>query len=204
MKTYLITAALLVVIAGLTALAWPINPYTPTDTTTQTAQKSAISSETSLQVEESTASGQQTPSPGGHLALTLDIPTQTVAPGAEIVATVRLTNTGTTALTIEYFIGQLFEIIIKNAEGETVYRYSETNPYRYMASRPLQLVLNPGETHQQQIKIKLVDSSEQPLPPGRYTASAYLTAGIEGYAPPEPYEVKAAAKSNTVEIVITS
>lgn len=134
------------------------------------------------------------------ITLTLQISPQTAGPGASINAALTLTNTGTTAINIEYFISQLFEIIIKNTEGVTVYRLSATTPYRYMMSRPLQLTLNPGETYQQTISLKLVDANGQPLPPGTYTATAYLTAGVEHHPPAED---KAAAKSNTVQITIT-
>lgn len=136
------------------------------------------------------------------ISLTLEISPTTAPQGASVNAVLTLTNTGTTAINIEYFIGQLFEIIVKDEEGSTVYRLSDTTPHRYMMSRPLQLILNTGETYRQQVKLRLVNTHGQPLPPGTYTATAYLTAGVEHHPPAEGYEAKAAAKSNPVQIII--
>nr|BAJ49347.1 hypothetical protein HGMM_F01D06C14 [Candidatus Caldarchaeum subterraneum] len=178
-----------------TAAAWAAALQIQTTSPTSPTQQSIPPHDTQEKDTEAPPNPSQPP-----ITLTLQISPQTAGPTASINAVLTLTNTGTTAVNIEYFIGQLFEIIIKNTEGVTVYRLSATTPYRYMMSRPLQLTLNPGETYQQNISLKLVDTAGQPLPPGTYTATAYLTAAVEHHPPPEG---KAAAKSNTVQIIIT-
>ncbi|MEM4415947.1 MAG: BsuPI-related putative proteinase inhibitor [Candidatus Caldarchaeum sp.] len=204
MRTYVFIVAVLAAAAALSVLAQSTTLQPSYIPAAQPSQNTAIGSETTPRHSETIAGGGDDVHRVGEtsLSLVLDIPVRTSRPGAEIVVTVTLANTGSTTLNIEYFIGQLYDIIIKNSEGRIVYRSSETTPYRHMLSRPLQLTLSPGETSKQEITVKLADASGNPLPPGKYTATAYLLGGVEKYTPPEKYGLKASAKSNTVEINI--
>lgn len=198
MKTLPVIVAVVLTIAAVAVMAQPLllqNQTTANEASSPTSQPSSnvAASNTS---EQTTAN---TP-----ITLTLEIPVRTMRTGEEMTATITLTNTRISPITIEYFIGQLYDIIIKDAEGRIVYRYSETTPYRYMMSKPLQLTLQPGETHTEQLTIKPVNTAGQPLPPGQYKATAYLTAAIEGYKPSENYGLKASANSNTVELTLTA
>lgn len=202
MRTYVFAVAVLAAAAALSALAQSVSLQPSYIPAAQPSQNTAAGSETTPQHSGTDAGRGDDVGRGGEtpLSLFIDIPVQTISSGAEIKVKVTLANTGSTQLNIEYFLGQLYDIIIKDSGGRIVYRSSETTSYRYMLSRPLQLTLSPGETSKQEITVKLADASGTPLPPGKYTVTAYLLGGVEKYTPPEKYGLKASAKSNTVEI----
>lgn len=194
----LLALAVLVTVVGLAALPWnPTQhgayPLTPTHADLQNS--------VALGGGDGAKTG-STPLAEEMISLTLEIDRVRLAAGAEFTATVTLTNRGTEEVRIEYFIGQLFEVVVTSAEGRVVYRYSATTPYGYVMSRPLQLVLGPGESYRQVLRLRAVDESGNPLPPGTYTVTAYLTGAVEGRAPSEVGWPKAFARSNSVGITV--
>jgi hypothetical protein len=98
-------------------------------------------------------------------------------------ATVR--NTGTEEVLLEYFAGQLFEVVIRDETGTIVYVHSDRGFQRYLMIAPLHLRLAPGESHTETMEVPLVYTrgaeKGQPLPPGNYTLTVYLTAAVHGH-----------------------
>jgi hypothetical protein len=98
-------------------------------------------------------------------------------------ATVR--NAGTEEVLLEYFAGQLFEVVIKDGSGKIVYVHSDRGFQRYLMIAPLHLRLAPGESHTETMEVPLVYTrgaeKGQPLPPGNYTLTVYLTAAVQGH-----------------------
>ncbi len=120
-------------------------------------------------------------------AVLLDIAVDGVelTPGSIILLTAIIKNTGPEEVLLEYFIGQLFEVIIRDEAGTPVYVHSDTGFQKYILAAPLHLRLAPSETHSQTIEVKLVYSrgveKGKLLPPGTYTLTVYLTAAVEGH-----------------------
>jgi len=108
-----------------------------------------------------------------------------LTPGSVILLKASIQNTGPEEVLLEYFTGQLFEVIIRDEAGTPVYLHSDTGFYKHLMAAPLQLRLAPGETHVENIEIKLVYSrgveKGSPLPTGTYTLTVYLTAAVQGH-----------------------
>jgi hypothetical protein len=98
-------------------------------------------------------------------------------------ATVR--NAGTEEALLEYFAGQLFEVVIRDESGKIVYVHSDRGFQRYLMIAPLHLRLTPGESHTETVEVPLVYTrgaeKGKPLPPGNYTLTVYLTAAVQGH-----------------------
>jgi hypothetical protein len=95
------------------------------------------------------------------------------SPGSAIRLKATIGNTGTEEVLLEYFIGQLFEVIIRDKSGTLVYVHSDRGFQRYLTIAPLHLGLAPEESHTETMEVPLVYSrgakKGQPLPPGNYT-----------------------------------
>jgi len=65
-------------------------------------------------------------------------------------------NVGTEEVLLEYFAGQLFEVMIRDESGTIVYVHSDRGFQRYLMMAPLQLRLVPGGSHTETIEIPLV------------------------------------------------
>jgi hypothetical protein len=94
-------------------------------------------------------------------------------------------NAGTEEVLLEYFVGQLFEVIIRDDSGTIVYVHSDRGFQKYLMIAPLHLMLAPGENHTETMEIPLVYSrgaeKGKPLPPGNYTLTVYLKAAVQGH-----------------------
>jgi hypothetical protein len=94
-------------------------------------------------------------------------------------------NTGTEEVLLEYFAGQLFEVMIRDESGTIVYVHSDRGFQRYLMMAPLHLRLVPGGSHTETIEIPLVYTrgaeKDNPLPPRNYTLTVYLTAAVQGH-----------------------
>jgi hypothetical protein len=94
-------------------------------------------------------------------------------------------NAGTEEVLLEYFAGQLFEVVIRDESGKIVYVHSDREFQRYLMMAPLHLRLAPGESHTETMEVPLVYTrgaeKGQPLPPGNYTLTVYLTAAVQGH-----------------------
>jgi hypothetical protein len=106
-------------------------------------------------------------------------------PGSTIRLKATVRNTGTEEVLLEYFAGQLFEGVIRDESGTIVYVHSDRGFQRYLMIAPLHLRLAPGESHTETMEVPLVYSrgaeKGQPLPPGNYTLTVYLTAAVQGH-----------------------
>jgi hypothetical protein len=105
-------------------------------------------------------------------------------PGSTIHLKATIMNAGTEEVLLEYFAGQLFEVVIRDETGTIVYVHSDRGFQRYLMIAPLHLRLTPGESHTETMEISLVYSrgaeKGQPLPPENYTLTVYLTAAVQG------------------------
>ena len=167
----------MVVIAGY-ALVQPLQ--TPQQvTTTSTANTANI--ETRVQATEQTT--RQTAE--RVLVLNISVDSAEFAPGSTMHLKATIRNTGTEEVLLEYFAGQLFEGVIRDESGTIVYVHSDRGFQRYLMMAPLHLRLVPGESHTETMEIPLVYSrgaeKGQPLPPGNYTLTVYLTAAVQGH-----------------------
>jgi len=110
------------------------------------------------------------------------------SPGSAIRLKATIGNTGTEEVLLEYFISQLFEVIIRDESGTLVYVHSDRGFQRYLTIAPLHLRLAPGESHTETMEILLVPlvysrgaEKGKPLPPGNYTLTVCLTAAVQGH-----------------------
>jgi hypothetical protein len=167
----------MVVIAGY-ALVQPLQ--TPQQVmTTSTANTANI--ETLVQAAEQTA--QQTAE--RILTLNISMDSAEFAPGSTMHLKATIRNAGTEEVLLEYFAGQLFEVVIRDESGTIVYVHSDRGFHRYLMIAPLHLRLAPGESHTETIEIPLIYTrgaeKDNPLPPGAYTLTVYLTAAVQGH-----------------------
>jgi hypothetical protein len=106
-------------------------------------------------------------------------------PGSTIRLKATVGNAGTEEVLLEYFAGQLFEVVIRDESGTIVYVHSDRGFQRYLMIAPLHLRLAPGESHTETMEVPLVYSRRaekgKPLPPGNYTLTVYLTAAVQGH-----------------------
>ena len=107
------------------------------------------------------------------------------SPGSAIRLKATIGNTGTEEVLLEYFSGQLFEVMIRDESGTVVYVHSDRGFQRYLTIAPLHLGLAPGESHTETMEIPLVYTrgaeKGKPLPPGNYTLTVYLKAAVQGH-----------------------
>jgi len=107
------------------------------------------------------------------------------APGSTVHLKATVINAGTEEVLLEYFAGQLFEVIIRDETGTIVYVHSDRGFQRYLMMAPLHLRLAPGENRTETTELPLVYTrgaeKGQPLPPGNYTLTVYLTAAVQGH-----------------------
>jgi hypothetical protein len=87
-------------------------------------------------------------------------------------------NAGTEGVLLEYFAGQLFEVVIRDETGTIVYVHSDRGFQRYLMIAPLHLRLAPGESHTETMEVPLVYTrgaeKGQPLPRGTGCSRCWL------------------------------
>jgi hypothetical protein len=138
----------MVVIAGY-ALVQPLQ--TPQQVTT-TSTANTVNIETRVQATEQTA--QQAAE--RILVLNISVDGVEFAPGSTMHLKATIKNTGTEEVLLEYFAGQLFEVMIRDESGTAVYVHSDRGFQRYLMMAPLHLRLAPGESHTETMEIPLV------------------------------------------------
>jgi hypothetical protein len=167
----------MVVIAGY-ALVQPLQ--TPQQVTT-TSTANTVNIETRVQATEQTA--QQAAE--RILMLNISVDSAEFAPGSTMHLKATVRNAGTEEVLLEYFTGQLFEVVIRDETGTVVYVHSDRGFQRYLMMAPLHLRLAPEESHTETMEVPLVYTrgaeKGQPLPPGNYTLTVYLTAAVQGH-----------------------
>jgi hypothetical protein len=90
-----------------------------------------------------------------------------------MLARLTLRNTSDDALDLVFASGQEFELLIRNEKGDEVYRWSDGQMFIQIVRT---VKLDKGERNWA-VPVRLrVKGSEDPLPAGRYTAEAWVTA----------------------------
>jgi hypothetical protein len=119
------------------------------------------------------------------LVLNISVDGVEFAPGSTIHLKTTVRNTGTEEVLLEYFAGQLFEVMMRDESGRAVYVHSDRGFQKYLMIAPLHLRLAPGESHTETMEIPLVYTrgaeKGKPLPPGNYTLTVYLMAAVQGH-----------------------
>jgi hypothetical protein len=119
------------------------------------------------------------------LVLNISVDSAKFAPGSTIHLKTTFGNAGTEEVLLEYFAGQLFEVMIRDESGKIVYVHSDRGFQRYLMIAPLHLRLAPEESHTETMEVPLVYTRGaergKPLPPGNYTLTVYLTAAVQGH-----------------------
>ena len=119
------------------------------------------------------------------LVLNISMDSAEFAPGSTIHLKATVGNAGTEEVLLEYFVGQLFEVMIRDESGTIVYVHSDRGFQRYLMIAPLHLRLAPGESRTETMEIPLIYSrgaeKDKLLPPGNYTLTVYLTAAVQGH-----------------------
>jgi hypothetical protein len=81
------------------------------------------------------------------LVLNISVDSAEFAPGSTMHLKATVRNTETEEVLLEYFTGQLFEVVIRDESGTIVYVHSDRGFQRYLMMAPLHLRLVPGEPH---------------------------------------------------------
>jgi hypothetical protein len=118
------------------------------------------------------------------LVLNISVDNVEFPPGSIIHLKATVGNAGTEEVLLEHFAGQLFEVVIRDETGTIVYVHSDRGFQRYFMTAQLHLRLAPGDSHAETMKIPLAYSrgaeKGQPLHPGNYTLTVYLTTAAQG------------------------
>jgi hypothetical protein len=119
------------------------------------------------------------------LVLNISVDGVEFPPGSTVHLKATVRNIGTEEVLLEYFAGQLSEVVIRDESGTLVYVHSDRGFRRYLMIAPLHLRLAPGESRTETMEVPLVYTrgaeKGKPLPPGNYTLTVYLTAAVQGH-----------------------
>jgi hypothetical protein len=119
------------------------------------------------------------------LVLNISVDSTEFTAGSTIHLKATVGNAGTEGVLLEYFAGQLFEVMMRDETGTIVYVHSDRGFQRYLMIAPLHLRLAPEESHTETMEVPLVYTKGaekgKPLPPGNYTLTVYLTAAVQGH-----------------------
>ncbi len=100
---------------------------------------------------------------------------------APAVMTARLTlrSTHSEPVTLQFSTGQRYDLALKNEAGEVAYRWSDGKVFPLVLGSE---TIGPGEKNYA-VEVRLAESGDIPLAPGRYTAEAWLaTTGPRRYS----------------------
>jgi hypothetical protein len=90
-------------------------------------------------------------------------------------------------LALTFNTGQFYELVIRSANGDTVYRWSNGRAFPQLVQT---IPFGPGEKNFVVVASLGTDAST-PFPPGKYSAEGYLnTAGAKSYSATVAFEVK--------------
>jgi len=113
--------------------------------------------------------------------LSLDQSLYTASGGVpQMSARLTLRNSAAEPLVLRFASGQIYDLAIKNERGDTLLRWSDGKGF----TQALQdITVAPGAEKNSVILLPLAGKTGAPLPPGRYTAEAWLTTtGQPAYA----------------------
>ena len=104
-----------------------------------------------------------------------------------MIARLTLRNTGDEPVSLVFPSGQDYDLVIRDENGETVYRWSEGRFFTAMVGT---VMFGPGEKNFA-LLIPLADKGGNPLPAGRYTAEAWLaTTPPAGFSASAAFEIR--------------
>jgi len=90
-------------------------------------------------------------------------------------------------LALTFNTGQLYELLIRNAGGDVVYRWSDGRAFPQLVQT---IPFGPGEKNFVIVTNLGTDASTS-FPPGKYTAEGYFTtAGAKSYSASVAFEIK--------------
>jgi hypothetical protein len=90
-------------------------------------------------------------------------------------------------LSLTFNTGQLYDLVIRNANGDLVYRWSNGRAFPMLVQT---IPFGPGEKNFP-VVVSLGTDASTSFPPGKYTAEGYLTtAGAKSYSATVGFEIK--------------
>lgn len=105
-----------------------------------------------------------------------------------MVLRMNLRNWTAAPLAINFPSGQSYDVVIRNARDEVVYRWSEGKAFIQVFRQER---LEPRRERNYVVTVRLADKEDRPLPAGRYTAEAWLaTEGGKRYAATAGFEIQ--------------
>jgi hypothetical protein len=108
--------------------------------------------------------------------------------GPEMTARLTLNNWTDAPLEVVFPSGQNYDLVIRNAKDEIVYRWSDGKAFTMVFRRE---TLAPRHERSYVIVLRLGDKDSRPLPQGLYTAEAWLaTEGGKRYAATVGFEIR--------------
>ena len=108
---------------------------------------------------------------GSELSFSVALDKTVYAAGEQTSVRLATRNTTPDPLTLQFTSGQRFDIAIRNAAGEDVYRWSATRTFPAVLGSE---TISGGERNWSDV-ITLANGSGQVLPAGHYTLAAWLT-----------------------------
>jgi hypothetical protein len=90
-------------------------------------------------------------------------------------------------LALTFNTEQLYDLVVRNANGDAVYRWSDGRAFTQLVQT---IPFGPGEKNFV-VVANLGSDPSTPFPPGKYTAEGYLTtAGAKNYSAIVAFEIK--------------
>jgi hypothetical protein len=90
-------------------------------------------------------------------------------------------------VSLTFGTSQLYDLVIRNANGDAVYRWSDGKAFGQIVQT---IPFGPGEKNFT-VVANLGTSASTPFPPGKYTAEGYLTtSGTKSYTATVGFEIK--------------
>ena len=106
----------------------------------------------------------------------------------EMALRMTLRNATDTPLELVFPSGQSYDVVIRNAKDEVVYRWSDGKAFAMIFRRE---TLAPRRERNFVLSVQLGDKDNKPLPQGRYTAEAWLaTEGGKRYTATVGFEIQ--------------
>ena len=135
-----------------------------------------------------TATRAATPGQAPGLTLTLSSRAASYAPGERATFTLVARNAGTTPVSLTFSSAQRFDLVILEASGREIWRWSQGKVFAQVMGTQ---TLAPGETISFDAQWDQRDAAGKAVPPGNYTARAWLTARGVPQQAQAPFTVRA-------------
>ncbi|MCL5110730.1 MAG: BsuPI-related putative proteinase inhibitor [Chloroflexi bacterium] len=120
-----------------------------------------------------TSQSGSTPAPGSRLTLDLATGAPTYITGTKVSFKLTARNAGTTPVTLSFASGQRFDMVVQDATGREIWRWSAGRVFTQVMSSQ---ELAPGQSLTYDATWDQKDPTGQLVSPGRYSARSWLTA----------------------------